>query len=68
MLSATLGCCSKPVLSNLRFTAGGLTTAFKGDRIDLAVDATPGNCGLISSQLTYNWTLLAPPGSAAAPR
>jgi len=58
--------CSKPVLSNLRFTAGGQTTAFKGDRIDLAVDATPGNCGLISSQLTYNWTLLAPPGSAAA--
>jgi len=58
--------CSKPVLSNLRFTAGGQTTAFRGDRIDLAVDATPGNCGLISSQLTYNWTLLAPPGSAAA--
>jgi len=54
--------CSKPVLSNLRFTAAAKPRPSGATAIDLAVDATPGNCGLISSQLTYNWTLLAPAG------
>jgi len=52
------------VLSNLRFTAGGQTTAFRGDRIDLASTLPPGTAGSSLSQLTYNWTLLAPPGPA----
>jgi len=62
----SVAACSSPVLSNARFTANGAATAFKGDRVDLAVDATIGSCGAISAALTYSWTLVAPVGSAAS--
>ena len=62
----SVAACSKPVLTNARFTANGLlATAFKGDGIDLAVDATPGNCGAASAALTFSWSLSSPAGSTA---
>jgi hypothetical protein len=63
----SVAACSRPVLSGATFTVNGaFATAFKGDRIDLAVDATPGNCGAVSLALTYSWSLSSPPGSAAS--
>ena len=57
--------CSPPALSIPRLSVGGSTSVFKGDLVGLTVDVVPGNCGAISSQLTYSWTLSRPPGSAA---
>src|SRR5882724_1850452 len=59
--------CTPPALSTPIFSVGGGSSGvFKGDVVTLAVVVVPGNCGAISSQLTYSWTLSRPPGSAAS--
>src|SRR5207248_3399609 len=59
--------CSPPVVSVPIFSVagGGSPGVFKGDVVTAGVAVVPGNCGAISQQLTYSWTLSRPPGSTA---
>src|SRR6267143_428098 len=65
-VKVTAAACTKPVLSPPTFKVGGATvaTAFKGDRVDLAVAVNAfGNC---SQTLSYSWQLTPRAGSSAA--
>ena len=65
-VKVTAAACTKPVLSPPTFKVGGATvaTAFKGDRVDLAVAVSAfGNC---SQTLNYSWQLTPRAGSSAA--
>ena len=65
-VKVTAAACTKPVLAPLTFKVGGATvaTAFKGDRVDLAVGVSAfGNC---SQTLSYSWQLTPRAGSSAA--
>src|SRR4051812_33211418 len=65
-VTVTAAACTKPVLATPTFTVGGtsVTTAFKGDRVDLAVAVnTAGNC---SKSLSYTWELTPRSGSSAS--
>jgi len=65
-VKVTAAACTKPVLSPPTFKVGGATvaTAFKGDRVDLAVAVNAfGNC---SQTLNYSWQLTPRAGSSAA--